>query len=163
MSTLALLAFLLYLKLVYLSSFYRFHICKTSVSSFRSLWVNWRNWSFQNWCWLLLLWAVFLFSLLFLARSVSILVLLLVSLTVFRWGVLVLLVVVLFLASLSVELLWSSIWLTLEWSRLGHKMWWAVKVSIELAAEWCWRSISSANVWSQVLIWVETTKSNNIS
>jgi hypothetical protein len=48
---------------------------------------------------LLLLWAVFRLSLLLFARSVGILVLLFVSLTILGWRVLVLLVVVLFLAS----------------------------------------------------------------
>lgn len=135
----------------------------TCVSSFRSLWLGWRSWSLQNWSWLLL-WAVFLFSLLPLASSASsVLVFLLVSLAVFRWRVLVLLIVALFLASLRVKLLRSSIWLTLEWSRLSHKMWWSIVISIELAAEWLWSSISSANVWSQVLVWIESTKSNDIS
>lgn len=71
---------------------------ETHVSSFRSLWLGWSS-SFSNWCWLLLLWAVFLLSFLLFARSVGILVLLFVSLTILGWRVLVLLVVVLFLAS----------------------------------------------------------------
>ena len=102
----------------------------------------------------MLLWAVLLFrgGLVFLS---GILVLLLISLRVL--GV----VALLFLA-LRVELLWSSVWLPNERHRLGHQMWWSLESS-ELAAEWCWSAEAGGWAWAQVLVWVETTESNDIS
>lgn len=109
----------------------------------------------------MLLWAVLLFrgSLVFLS---SILVLLLISLSVLGWRLLaILLVVVLLFLALRVELLWSSVWLPNERHGLGHQMWWSLESS-ELAAEWLWSEVGGW-AWAQVLVWVETTESNDVS
>ena len=71
------------------------------------------------------------------------------------------LVVVLLFLALRVELLWSGVWLPNERSGLGHQMWWSLESS-ELATEWLW-SVVGGWTWAQVLVWVEATKSNNIS
>jgi hypothetical protein len=73
----------------------------------------------------------------------------------------VFLVVVLLFLALRVELLWSGVWLSNERNRLGHQMWWSLESS-ELADEWLW-SVAGGWAWTQVLVWVETTKSNDVS
>ena len=63
--------------------------------------------------------------------------------------------------ALRVELLWSGVWLSNERSRLGHQMWWSLESS-ELTGEWLC-CVAGGWAWAQVLVWVETTKSNDVS